>query len=91
MKGAVLTVITDTDSTESENQKATSEKQTKILLQILEEELTDLQRETFWAYHFQRKTIPQIAAERAAHKSTVSRTLKRAEQKVMRFMKYCRG
>lgn len=82
--------MTDMDSTESENQKRTSEKQTKILLQILREELTDLQRETFWAYHFQRKTIPQIAAERAVHKSTVSRTLKRAEQKVKRYTKYCR-
>lgn len=62
--------------------------QTKRLRRILEEELTELQRRTLTAYYFQRKTIPQIARERGVSNSTVSRTLRRAEEQVKRFLKY---
>jgi RNA polymerase sigma factor (sigma-70 family) len=55
---------------------------------VIGEELTDLQRQTLLAYYFQDQTIPQIAAERGVHKSTVSRTLHRAEDKLRRFLKY---
>ena len=52
------------------------------------EELTPLQRETLLAYYIQQKNIPTIAAERGVAKSTVSRTLRRAEGKVRRFLRY---
>ena len=55
---------------------------------VIQEELTPLQRETLLAYNFQEQTIPQIAAERGVHKSTVSRTLHRAEDKLRRYLKY---
>jgi RNA polymerase sigma factor (sigma-70 family) len=55
---------------------------------VIDEELTELQRQTLLAYYFQDQTIPQIAAERGVHKSTVSRTLHRAEDKLRRFLKY---
>ena len=55
---------------------------------VIREELTPLQRETLLAYYFQEQTIPQIAAERGVHKSTVSRTLHRAEEKLRRYLKY---
>ncbi len=55
---------------------------------VIREELTELQRETLLAYYFQKRTIPQIAADRGVHKSTVSRTLKRAEDKLRRYLKY---
>lgn len=55
---------------------------------VIDEELTELQRQTLLAYYFQDQTIPQIAAERGVHKSTVSRTLRRAEDKLRRFLKY---
>ena len=55
---------------------------------VIREELTDLQRETLIAYYFQEQTIPQIAAQRGVHKSTVSRTLHRAEEKLRRYLKY---
>ena len=55
---------------------------------VIQEELTQLQRETLIAYYFQEQTIPQIAQERGVHKSTVSRTLKRAETKLRRYLKY---
>lgn len=55
---------------------------------VIREELTPLQRETLVAYYFQEQTIPQIAADRGVNKSTVSRTLHRAEEKLRRFLKY---
>lgn len=55
---------------------------------VLKEELTPLQRETLLAYYYQQQTIPQIAAQRGVSKSTVSRTLRRAEEKLRRYLRY---
>ena len=55
---------------------------------VIDEELTELQRQTLIAYYFQDQTIPQIAEDRGVNKSTVSRTLHRAEDKLRRFLKY---
>ena len=60
----------------------------KRLSRVIEEELTPLQRETLLAYYIQQKNIPTIAAERSVAKSTVSRTLRRADGKVRRFLRY---
>lgn len=56
--------------------------------QVIRDELTDLQRSVLVAYYFQDLNIPQIARERGVHKSTVSRTLHRAEDKLRRYLKY---
>ena len=64
------------------------EMQIKRVQRVIREELTPLQRETLIAYYFEERTIPQIAADRGVHKSTVSRTLHRAENKLRRFLKY---
>ena len=55
---------------------------------VIEEELTQLQRQTLIAYYFQEQTIPEIAAQRGVNKSTVSRTVHRAEEKLRRYLKY---
>ena len=55
---------------------------------VIREELTELQRQTLTEYYFHEKTIPQIAEERGVNKSTVSRTLRRAEDKLRRYLKY---
>lgn len=55
---------------------------------VIREELTALQREAIIAYYFQEQSIPQIARDRGVNKSTVSRTLRRAEEKLRRFLKY---
>lgn len=55
---------------------------------VIKEELTPLQRDTLTDYYFNRMTIPQIAQHRGVHKSTVSRTLHRAENKLRRYLKY---
>ena len=64
------------------------EVQLKRVQRVMQEELTPLQRETLLAYYIQQKNIPTIAAERGVAKSTVSRTLHRAEGKVRRFLRY---
>ena len=58
------------------------EVQLQRVQRVIREELTDLQREALVAYYFQQQTIPQIARERGVNKSTVSRTLRRAEDKL---------
>lgn len=55
---------------------------------VIREELTELQRQTLTDYYFHQMTIPQIAVRRGVHKSTVSRTLHRAENKLRRYLKY---
>ena len=55
---------------------------------VIREMLSQDQREVLVAYYFQQKKIPQIAAERGVHKSTVMRTLHRAEANLKRYLKY---
>ena len=64
------------------------EVQKKRVQQVIQEELTDLQRYTLIAYYFQEKSVPQIAQERGVNKSTVWRTLHRAEEKLRRLLRY---
>lgn len=64
------------------------EVQTKRVQRVIEEELTPLQREALIAYYIQGQTIPEIARDRGVQKSTISRTLHRAEEKLRRFLKY---
>ena len=64
------------------------EVQLKRVQRVIKEELTELQRQTLTAYYFHRQTIPQIARERGVNKSTVSRTLRRAEEKLRRYFRY---
>ena len=62
--------------------------QLQRMKRVIEEELTVLQRETVIAYYFQQKNICTIARERGVNKSTVCRTLHRAEARIRRCLKY---
>ena len=62
--------------------------QMQRIREVIWNELTDLQRDAIIAYYFQRSTISEIAALRGVHKSTVSRTLHRAEEKLRRYLRY---
>ena len=55
---------------------------------VIEQELTPLQRETVLAYYFQGLNICQIACQRGVNKSTVCRTLHRAEKRLRRCLRY---
>ena len=63
------------------------EQQLKRLRRVIREELTPIQKEIVLAYYFQKQTMVAIARERGVNKSTVCRTLHRAEDKLRRFMK----
>ena len=58
------------------------EVQLKRVQRVIEEELSPCQREIMIAYYFQRMSIPAIAQQRGVNKSTVSRTLHRAEKRL---------
>ena len=62
--------------------------QMQRIRRVIERELTQKQREVILAYYFQDKSIPDIAAERGIHKSSVCRCLQRAEKKVRLCLKY---
>ena len=63
------------------------EQQIKRMKQVIREELTELQRYTLVAYYFREMTLYQIARERNVNKSTVCRTLHRAEDKLRRYLR----
>jgi RNA polymerase sigma factor (sigma-70 family) len=64
------------------------EVQIKRVQRVIREELTPIQQEVLLAYYIQNLTIPQIAENRGVHKSTISRTLHRAEGKLRRYLRY---
>ena len=64
------------------------EVQLRRLRRVIEKELTEKQRETLIAYYFQNKTMEQIAKDRGVNRSTVCRTLHRAEARVRRCLRY---
>ena len=62
--------------------------QLKRLRRVIESELTQVQREILVAYYFQNKTMERIARERGICRSSVCRTLHRAEERVRRCLRY---
>lgn len=53
-----------------------------------EQELTKRQREMVSLYYDQGMTMPQIAERLGVSRSTVSRTLRRARDRLYRFLRY---
>ena len=64
------------------------EAQMRRVRRVMEAELTETQRQVLNGYYLQKKNIPQLARERGVNKSTVCRTLQRAERRLRRFLKY---
>ena len=64
------------------------EVQLKRVQRVIQEELTPLQRQTLLAYFFQEQSVSEIAQERGVNKCTVCRTLRRAEARLRRYLKY---
>ena len=64
------------------------EVQRQRVQRVIMEELTEIQREVLIAYYIQDRSITDIAQERGVHKSTVSRNLHRAENKLRRYLRY---
>ena len=62
--------------------------QLQRLREVIDRELTEIERETLTAYYFQEMKLAEIAKMRGVHISTVSRTLRRAENKLQKFLRY---
>lgn len=60
----------------------------RSLRQAREQELTPRQRQVLSLYYDQGMTIPQIAEELDLNRSTVSRTLHRAKDRLYRCLRY---
>ena len=58
------------------------------LLRCINEELTDRQREFLHMYYVQQISQPQIARNLGLDPSTVSKTMKRGEQRLLRCLRY---
>ena len=68
------------------NQHLAEIKQT--LLPVIDEQLTERQRQVLTLYFYDRKNIYEIADLLKVNKSTVSRTLARAKGKIKNCLKY---
>ena len=64
------------------------QQQLERVRQVIRQELTPIQKQTLLAYYFQEMSTVQIARERGVSRSTVSRTLKRAENRLKRYLQY---
>ena len=60
----------------------------RCLRQARERELTDRQRQLLSLYYDQRMTMPQIAEMLGLNRSTVSRTIRRARERLYRCLRY---
>ena len=63
----------------------------RTLIRAIREELTDRQRQVLTMYYLREMTINQIGAELEIYPSTVYRTLRRAEQRLFRCLRYGAG
>ena len=78
----------NTRSNEQAMRQLPEEEQLERIRRVIAQELTDRQRQTLVEYYFRRRSVCHIARDRGVHKSTVLRTLRRAENKLRRFLAY---
>ena len=62
--------------------------QIKRILRVMERELTEKQRQTLMAYYFDDLSPAEIARRQGVNRSTVCRTLRRAEHRRRRRLMY---
>ena len=80
----ISALIGDTES----NNSAKHRMMLKILRKVIEEALTERQREMITLYYFDGANIPQISEMLKENRSTVSRTNSRRTRTIMEKMKY---
>lgn len=62
--------------------------QLRRMQRVINDELTPLQREVLLAVYYGGRSQAEIAEERGVNRSTVCRTLHRAEARLRRFLRY---
>lgn len=60
----------------------------RVLHNVINNELTDRQKEIVLLYYFNNKNVSEISRELGVNKSTVSRHLSRARERIERVLKY---
>ena len=80
MKGAI-TAMKNIDYDGYLGPRMTRDVQRRRLQHVMENELTELQRRAVIGYYLEKKTMRELAQERGVNKSTVCRTLQRAERR----------
>ena len=83
-----ITAVKNTLSEQLYNIHLPREVLKKRMQQVIREELTQLQRYTLVAYYIRDLSIPESARERGVNKATVWRTLRRAEDRLKRYLRY---
>lgn len=64
------------------------QEQLRRLRLVMARELTPRQREMLMRYYWQQQTMAQIARELGVNRSTVSRTIRRGEERLRRCLAY---
>lgn len=64
------------------------EVQLRRIQRVMEQELTEMQRQTLMLYYFEDKRLSEIARIQGIHRSTALRTLRRAEDRLRRYLRY---
>ena len=64
------------------------EVQLQRVQRVIAEELTPNQREMLTDFYYRKLSMTEIALRRGVNKSTVSRTIRRAEARIRKFLKY---
>lgn len=60
----------------------------KVMRNVIENELSQRQRQMITLYYFQKMNIPEIAEMLGVNRSTVSRTISRGRRNIMERLKY---
>ena len=64
------------------------QQQLQRMRRVIELELTEKQRAAVLGYYVDKKSMPQLAREFGVNKSTVCRTIQRAERRLRRCLRY---
>lgn len=72
----------------SESSGAQRKLMIKIMRSVVENELSERQRQVINLYYFQKVNIPEIAKMLGVNRSTVSRTISRGRRNIMEKLKY---
>ena len=62
--------------------------QLRRMLRVMDQELTEKQRAYLYAYYFEELSPTQIARRYGIHRSTVIHTIRRAEDRLRRYLTY---
>ena len=64
------------------------EVQLQRIRNVIDQQLSEMQRQTLIDFYYRKLTLTQIAKLRGVNKSTVLRTLRRAEENLRTYLKY---